>query len=170
MLSNHYMREVLETEVFPKKENVNNIVTNIAVFNMAYYPNEKGPYNYDVNTSAVSAGIDANGNLLDPSSRWGGIMRKIETPDFEETNVEYIEFWMMDPFIYNPAHSGGKLIFNLGDISEDVLRDHRKSYENGLPTSSNIINVDTTMKSSTLQALVNTFDNDQHRDSTKMLA
>ena len=162
MLSNHYMREVLETEVFPKKENVNNIVTNIAVFNMAYYPNEKGPYNYDVNTSAVSAGIDANGNLLDPSSRWGGIMRKIETPDFEETNVEYIEFWMMDPFIYNPAHSGGKLIFNLGDISEDVLRDHRKSYENGLPTSSNIINVDTTQwgRVPTLQALVNTFDND----------
>ncbi len=162
MLSNHYMREVLETEVFPKKENVNNIVTNIAVLDMAYYPTEKGPYNFDVNPSGISAGIDADGYLLDPSTRWAGMMRKIETPDFEETNVEYIEFWMMDPFIYNPAHTGGKLIFNLGDISEDVLRDHRKSYENGLPTSSVIENVDTTQwgRVPILQALVNSFDND----------
>lgn len=162
ILSNHYMREVLETEVFPKKENVNNIVTNIAVLDMAYYPEEKGPYNFDVSPTTVSAGIDANGNLADPSSRWAGMMRKIETPDFEETNVEYIEFWMMDPFIYNPAHTGGKVIFNLGDVSEDVLRDHRKSYENGLPTSSVIENVDTTQwgRVPLLQALVNSFDND----------
>ena len=25
-------------------------------------------------------------------------MRNIETSDFEAANVEYIEFWMMDPF------------------------------------------------------------------------
>ncbi len=162
MLSNHYMREVLETEVFPNKENINNIVTNIAVLDLAYYPEEKGVYNFDVNPSSVSAGIDANGKLNDPSSRWAGMMRKIETPDFEETNVEYIEFWMMDPFIYNPAHTGGQLVFNIGDISEDVLRDHRKSYENGLPTSSVIENVDTTQwgRVPLLQALVNSFDND----------
>ena len=161
MLSNHYMREVLETEVFPKKQNKDNIISSIPILNLVYYPDEKGPYNFDVLPSSVSSGIDANGRLLDPASRWAGIMRKIETPDFEETNVEYIEFWMMDPFIYNQNHSGGKLIFNLGDISEDVLLDHRKSYENGLPTSEKVENVDTTQwgRVPTLQALVNSFDN-----------
>lgn len=162
MQSNHFMREVLETEVFPAKENPNGIPTNIAVLDLAYYPAERGPYNFDVTPSAFSAGIDANGNLNDPASRWAGIMRKIETPDFEETNVEYIEFWVMDPFIDNPSHTGGKLYVNLGDISEDVLRDHRKSYENGLPTSATITNVDTTQwgRVPLLQALVNSFDND----------
>ncbi len=162
MRSNHYMREVLETEVFPYKQNPNNIVTNIAVLDLAYYPEEKGPYNFDVDATSISAGIDANGLLNDPSSRWAGIMRKVETPDFEETNVEYIEFWVMDPFIYNPSHSGGKLVFNIGDISEDVLRDHRKSYENGLPTSALVENVDSTQwgRVPLLQALVNSFDND----------
>lgn len=161
ILSNHYQREVLETEVFPKKENANNIVTNIPVLDLAFYPKEKGPYNYDVNPTANSSGIDAQGRLNDPETRWGGIMRKIETPDFEENNVEYIEFWMMDPFIYNQNSSGGKLIFNLGDISEDVLRDHRKSYENGLPTSAEVVNVDTTQwgRVPIIQALVNSFDN-----------
>lgn len=162
MQSDPYMREVLETEVFPNKQNPNGIITNIAVLDLAYYPSEKGPYNYDVLPGPYSAGMTASGELNDPASRWAGIMRKIETPDFEETNVEYIEFWMMDPFIKNPSHPGGKLYFNLGDISEDVLRDHRKSYENGLPTSSTVVNVDTTQwgRVPTLQALVNSFDND----------
>lgn len=162
MQSDPYMREVLESEVFPNKQNPNGIITNIAVLDLAYYPEEKGPYNYDVLPTSNSAGIDANGNLSDPSSRWAGIMRKIETPDFEETNVEYIEFWVMDPFINNPSHSGGKLYINLGDISEDVLNDHRKSYENGLPTTSTVVDVDTTQwgRVPLLQALVNSFDND----------
>jgi len=162
MQSDPYMREVLESEVFPNKQNPNGIITNIAVLDLAYYPEEKGPYNYDVLPSTYSAGMDASGTLNDPASRWAGIMRKIETPDFEETNVEYIEFWMMDPFINNPSHSGGKLYFNLGDISEDVLRDHRKSYENGLPTTSTVVDVDSTQwgRVPTLQALVNSFDND----------
>jgi cell surface protein SprA len=98
-LSKHPVREVLETEVFPNKEIPNGVPTNIPVFNIAFYPSERGPYNYDVDGSpGISAGLDQNGNLVDPSSRWGGIMRKIESSDFEATNVEYIEFWMMDPF------------------------------------------------------------------------
>lgn len=161
MRSNHYMREVLETEVFPSKENPNNIVTNIPTLDLAFYPYLKGPYNFDVIPTSVSAGIDADGKLLLPQTRWGGIMRKIDAPDFEETNVEYIEFWLMDPFIYEPNHSGGKLVFNLGDISEDILRDHRKSYENGLPTGPDVVNVDTTQwgRVPKMQALTNAFDN-----------
>ena len=87
-------------------------------------------------------------------------MRTIETPNFEETNVEYIEFWLMDPFIYNTNSAGGKLYINLGDISEDVLLDHKKAFENGLPTSPEMTGVDSTQWGVVPkdQALVNSFD------------
>jgi cell surface protein SprA len=160
MLSNHYMREVLESELFPAKEFPNGIVPNLATLDLAYYPTERGPYNYDVSPTSVSAGINSKGRLEDPSSRWAGIMRTIETPNFEETNVEYIEFWLLDPFIYNPNSAGGKLYINMGDISEDVLLDHKKAFENGLPTGPEMIGVDTTQWGVVpkYQALVNSFD------------
>jgi cell surface protein SprA len=160
-LSQNDVRQVLETEVFPNKETPNGIPTNIPVLNLAYYPSERGPYNYDVEPTGFSSGIDADGDLLNPESRWGGIMRKIESTDFEATNVEYIEFWMMDPFADGEINSG-ELYFNLGDISEDILRDSRKAYENGLPTSAEVENVDTTIwgRVPTLQALVDNFSNE----------
>jgi cell surface protein SprA len=140
-LSNNFVRQVLEEEVFPNKELANGTPTNIGVFNVAFYPTERGPYNYDAEgIGGVSAGINTDGTLKDPQSRWGGIMREIVTPDFEASNIEYIEFWMMDPFAtgtINTGQTGGDLYINLGDISEDVLKDSRKSYEHGLPTSAN---------------------------------
>jgi cell surface protein SprA len=160
--SNHYVREVLEQEVFPAKESPNNTPTNIAVLNLSYYPEERGPYNFDVDGLAgISRGLNPDGTLKDPETRWAGIMRKIESTDFEETNIEYIEFWMLDPFIYNPTHSGGQLYFNLGDVSEDVLKDSRKSFENGLPADGSDQDVDYTIwgRVPSLQALVNAFDN-----------
>ena len=166
--SNHYVREIFEREVFPNKETNGNVATSLPVLNLAYYPSERGQYNFDVEPTAYSAGINADGSLADPKSRWGGIMRKIESTDFQATNIEYIEFWLMDPFI-DPDGSGpepglqngGDLYFNLGDVSEDVLRDGRKSYENGLPTSATVINVDTTVwgRVPTLQSMTNSFDN-----------
>ncbi|MFP4471096.1 MAG: cell surface protein SprA, partial [Bacteroidales bacterium] len=161
-LSNHLVRQVLETEVFPNKDVPNGIPTNIPILNLAFYPSERGPYNYDVEgVPGISAGINQDGTLREPESRWGGIMRKIESTDFEATNVEYIEFWMMDPFTAD-ENNKGELYFNLGDISEDILRDSRKSYENGLPTSSEVENVDTTIwgRVPTLQALVENFSNE----------
>ena len=160
MLSNHYMREVLESELFPAKEFPNGIVPNLATLDLAYYPTERGPYNFDTSPTTISAGITTNGRLADPSTRWAGIMRTIETPNFEETNVEYIEFWLMDPFIYNTNSAGGKLYINLGDISEDVLLDHKKAFENGLPTSPEMTGVDSTQWGVVpkYQALVNSFD------------
>ncbi len=158
-LSDNSVRQVLETEVFPNKETPNGIPTNIPVLNLGYFPSERGPYNYDVYpTTEYSAGINEDGSLTDPESRWGGIMRKIEYTNFEATNVGYIEFWMMDPFTKDQTN-GGELYFNLGDISEDVLRSGRKFYENGLPTSADVTNVDTTIwgRVPTLQALSNDF-------------
>ncbi len=162
-LSKNSTRQVLETEVFPNKDNPNGISTNIAVLNLAYFPEEKGPYNYDVDPSGISAGLNDDGTLTDPESRWGGIMRKVESSDFEAANIEYIEFWMMDPFDeeeYSESH--GDLYINLGEISEDILRDGRKSYENGLPTSSVVKDVDETIwgRVPNLQALVESFSNE----------
>ena len=159
-LSKHSVRQVLETEIFPTKDIAAGTPTNISVLNLAYFPNDRGPYNYDVMPSEYSAGTDENGNLYDPQSRWAGIQRKMETTDFEATNIEYIEFWMMDPFA-DPEYQNnpGKLYFNLGDISEDVLRDGRKYFENGMPENDQVTNVDTTIwgRVPIMQDLVGTF-------------
>ena len=162
-LSEPYARRIYEQEVFPNKDLASGQPTNIYELNLAYYPDERGPYNYDVAPTAYSAGINQDGRLQDPASRWGGIMRKMEYTDFETQNIETIEFWLMDPFIDNPSHSGGKLYINLGDISEDILRDGRKQFENGLPTSLTVTGVDTTIwgRVPTTQPIVNAFDNDE---------
>lgn len=161
--SQPYARRINEQEVFPNKDISAGQPTAVYELNLAFYPDEKGPYNYDVAPSAYSAGIDEHGALRAPASRWGGIMRKLDYTDFETQNIETIEFWLMDPFIDNPTHSGGKLYINLGDISEDILRDGRKSFENGLPTSSTVVDVDTTIwgRVPTTQPIVNAFDNDE---------
>ncbi len=155
--SRPYARRISEQEVFPNKELAAGETTNIYELNLAFYPSERGPYNYDVN------GLNSDGTLTNPTSRWGGIMRKLDYTDFETQNIETIEFWLMDPFIDNPDHTGGKLYFNLGDVSEDILRDGRKFFENGLPTGNDIINVDTTIwgRVPTIQSVVNAFDNDE---------
>jgi len=155
-------RQVLQTEVFPNKSIPNGTPTNIGVFNLAYFPTLQGPYNYDVKPTSYSGGIDEEGNLKDPETRWGGIMRRIESTDFQSANIEYIEFWMMDPFSEEPyENSTGELYINLGDISEDILRDGRRSYENGLPESPTVVNVDTTAwgRVPNVQALTQAFSN-----------
>ncbi|MDT8308242.1 MAG: cell surface protein SprA, partial [Bacteroidales bacterium] len=171
--NNHYTRRIREQEVFPNKENENNVEIPLAVLNMVLYPEQRGPYNYETTGSSFSAGLNPDGTLKNPSSRWGGITRKIETSDFEATNIEYIEFWIMDPFIdpdennssngpLEPLKSNGYLYINLGDISEDILKDGRKSWENGLPTGPNVTDVDTTIwgRVPTKNQIVNAFDND----------
>ncbi len=157
-----YARRIAEQEVFPNKEIAANEISKVYELNMAFYPEEKGPYNYETDATAYSAGMNAEGKLEDPKSRWGGIMRELDYTDFETQNIQTIEFWMMDPFIDNPEHTGGKLYINLGDISEDILRDGRKSFENGLPTSTVVTGVDTTIwgRVPNTQPVVNAFDND----------
>ena len=162
-LSRPYARRIYEQEVFPNKDLASGQPTNIYELNLAYYPEERGPYNYDVAPTSYSAGITADGLLANPLSRWGGIMRKLDYTDFETQNIETIEFWLMDPFIENPAHKGGRLYINLGDVSEDILRDGRKGFENGLPTSLTVVNVDTTIwgRVPNTQPIVNAFDNNE---------
>jgi cell surface protein SprA len=97
-LSKNSVRVVYQTELFPNAETENNQPAFIPMFNVAYFPEERGPYNFDVEGSPYSSGISDQGLLKDPDSRWGGIMSKVQTSDFESANVEYITFWLMDPF------------------------------------------------------------------------
>lgn len=154
-LSNHYVRAVQSLELFPNRQTEFNESSLIQVLNVAYYPNERGPYNLDADR------VNADGTLQEPEKRWGGIMRKIDQSDFETANIEYIEFWMLDPFIYNPESRGGDLYFNLGDISEDVLKDEKKFFENGLPVDGDTTKVDFTVwgKVPRQQSTVYAFDN-----------
>lgn len=135
--SDHRMREVLEGEVFPNRELPAGTPPLIPTLDLSYYPNERGPYNYEVPNGApgLSAGLNTNGTLVEPSSRWAGIQRALITTDFETANVQFIQFWLMDPFNEDsPNNTGGDLYFNLGNVSEDVLNDSQLSYENGLPS------------------------------------
>jgi cell surface protein SprA len=100
---------------------------------------------------------------LNPTKRWGGIMRPIEYSDFETSNVEFIEFWVMDPFINRPLDPGGSFYINLGNVSEDILKDGRKFFENGLPYPPNPAKVESTKWSKIpkfQQQLTPAFDND----------
>jgi len=120
------MREVLEGEVFPNRELPAGTPPLIPTLDLTYYPDERGPYNYELPDGApgVSSGLNTDGTLVEPDTRWGGIQRALITTDFETSNVQFIQFWIMDPFNEDSENvTGGDLYFNLGNVSEDVLND-----------------------------------------------
>ena len=132
-LSNHYVRAVYVSELYPNRDQstYSGATNTLPILNLAYYPEERGPYNLNTN-------VNLNGTLTLPQRNWGGMMRKLDTNDFETANVEYIEFWLLDPFIYSSqeqdaADYGGDLYINLGEVSEDILHDGKKFYESGMP-------------------------------------
>ena len=132
-LSNHYVREVYVKELYPNRQQstYNGATSTLPILNLAYYPQERGPYN-------LTRDLNPDGTLRQPETKWGGMMRKLETTDFEQANIEYVEFWMLDPFIYTredgtASEYAGDLYIDLGEISEDVLRDGKKFYESGMP-------------------------------------
>jgi cell surface protein SprA len=132
-LSDHRVREVYVKELYPNRDQstYNGATSTLSVLNLAYYPQERGPYN-------LTTQLNSNGTLQSPATKWGGMMRKLETTDFEQANIEYVEFWLMDPFIYQrqagtASQYAGDLYINLGEVSEDILRDGKKFYESGMP-------------------------------------
>lgn len=153
-LSDHRVRAVMDREVFPLKDSPTGMPMFLSTMDLAYFPMLRGPYNYR------TTGLGPDGNLIDPQTKWGGIFRKIEVPDFESQNIEFIEMWMMDPFLTNPQSEGGDLYFNLGNVSEDILKDGRKALENG--NSDNLADMDETVwgRVPKRQPVVNVFDND----------
>ena len=131
-MSDHRTRIVYQDEIYPNRQEASNVDTKLPVLNLAYYPEERGQYNIAADV------IGKDGKLTNPEKRWGGMMRKLDNTDFEKANIEYIQFWLMDPALTNPDHPtdyNGELYINLGDVSEDILRDGKKSCESGLPIS-----------------------------------
>ncbi len=163
-----YVAQVNRTDIFRGyQRNRPGLQDYFATFDLTYYPNERGPYNFELpEGTEFSEGLNKDGTLKDPSSRWAGIMRSLYSTDFEQTNVEYIEFWMLNPFMDKcdgtPTSKGGKLYIDLGNVSEDILQDSRKFFENGLPRPGSTIKTDTTSWSRIprVQPIVNAFDND----------
>ncbi|WP_432711900.1 cell surface protein SprA [Pedobacter sp.] len=153
-LSRHDVRQVLEQEVFPFKEIASGELLSLPTFDLAYYPSTRGPYNY------TTTGFNLDGTLKNPKTRWAGIFRRMEANDFEALNIEYLELWVMDPFVARPGN-GGDLYFNIGNISEDILKDGRKSLENGLPADEDTTKYDETNwgRVPKLQPVVQAFDN-----------
>ncbi len=155
-LSNPYIHPISQQHVFPQRS-VTNLQGNLVTFDLGFFPNLKGQYNFD------DKNINAKGELLNPKTRWGGITRYIDQSDFEASNVEFIEFWMLDPFIKNTSSTGGSLYFNLGNISEDILKDGRKGFENGIPNPYDVAKMEQTIwgQIPRFQQQINlSFDND----------
>ncbi|MBX2965392.1 MAG: cell surface protein SprA [Cyclobacteriaceae bacterium] len=170
-LENHYVRAVLPTEIFPNRIPPQGNFWE-PVLDIAYYPYERGPYNYNPGISIGTRGIP---ELPSPKNNWAGITTAIRTEvDFDKANIEYVEFWMLDPFINNSPRgriidgvyddfntTGGKLIFHLGSISEDVIRDGKHGFENGLPPDGDLTQATETDWGyvSNRQYITNAFDN-----------
>jgi len=151
-LSRTEVRQIGYSELFPNTEL--DLTQNILVrtLDLAYFPSERGTYNFD-----TGATVNADGTFSNPQDRWGGIMRPLTTNNFDQANVEYIQFWIKDPYQdysitnteglptgidpKNPVNQVGELYFNLGNISEDILKDNRKMYENGMPADGTNTNI-----------------------------
>lgn len=131
-LSLNTTRRVYSKELYPNTDIAQGQIQVINTLDLTYYPSDRGPYNNNPNFGTSPA-----------NSNFGGIMRALNSTNFEQGNVEYIQFWVLDPYVGNaeaPASNSGKIYFNLGEISEDVLKDGRKQYENGLGPGQIMVN------------------------------
>lgn len=128
-LSLHLQRRVSYREIFTNRDYIAGNETYLNTFDISFYPQQRGPYNY--NPSELGA-------FTNYETRWGGLMRPITVTNFIESNIEYLEFWMMDPYAdskfpeSNPLGDHPELLIHLGNVSEDVLKDGYMFYENGI--------------------------------------
>jgi cell surface protein SprA len=161
-LSTNRTRRIYYDELYPVTDVTPGQSTVVNTLDLTYFPQERGPYNF--NPIAQGTNTFTEGEAV---TNWGGIMRAINSTNFEQSNVEYIQFWMLDPYDGNPGDvldpdNTGTLEINLGEISEDILKDNRKQYENGLPTAGGNQPTFTTewAKVPVSQSLIYAFDTD----------
>ncbi len=169
---NPYTRVINSEEIFPNRQLTPLDNSYLRPFDFTYYPDQRGQYNFDPpgGYPGISAGLETTAplRLKDPTSRWAGIMRGVTTNDFEQANIEFVEFWMLNPFIEKPDDPGnvtnkGKLLIQLGTMSEDIIKDGTAFYENGLPTPKDpsVVTRPTNMgRVPFQQPVTNFFDND----------
>lgn len=147
-------RRVFRDEIFPQQDIISGQTQALFTLDLAYFPDQRGPYNFSPDA--------VDGTLSNPQENFGGITRQLTSTDFEQANVEFVEFWLLDPFYADgdTTSPGGNLTINLGSISEDILKDGRKQYENGLPNDGGEVGTSETVwgKVPTNQSLVYAFD------------
>jgi cell surface protein SprA len=148
-ISTNATRRIFIDEVFPQTDIAQGQTTVQNTLDIAYYPDRKGPYNANPNFEGET-----------PQEKWGGLMRPLTSTNFEQANVEFIQFWVLDPFVDGNASGPGELVINLGNISEDILADGRKQYENGLPgvNSNELVTTTVWGQVPSTQSLVYAFD------------
>ncbi|GMN12004.1 cell surface protein SprA [Croceitalea sp. MTPC6] len=155
-------RRVFIDEVFPQVNIAQGQTTVQGTLDIAYYPNQKGPYNANPNFGAEQ-----------PNEKWGGLMRSLSSTNFEQSNVEFVQFWVLDPYVdgVTPPTNAGELVLNLGNISEDILKDGKKQYENGLPGvgSNDLVAPTSWGEVPATQSLVYAFDADETNRSLQDL-
>lgn len=151
-VSTNETRRIFIDEVFPQVDIAQGQTTVQNTLDLAYYPNQKGPYNDNPNFPGEQ-----------PNEKWAGIMRSLSSTNFEQSNVEFVQFWVLDPYVDGTTTATGELVINLGNISEDILQDGRKQYENGLPgVNSNDLTAPTVWgRVPSTQSLVYAFDADE---------
>lgn len=153
-ISENATRRVFIDEIFTETDVAQGQTQVQGTFDLVYYPNQKGPYNANPNFDAEA-----------PDDKWGGIMRALSSTNFEQSNVEFVQFWVLDPYVDGQTTNAntGELVLNMGNVSEDILKDGRKQYENGLPTVTNTETPRTTIwgQVPSTQSLVYAFDADE---------
>jgi len=163
-----YTRLIQYQDIFPNRQLTPFEQSSLRPLDVTIYPRERGPYNFEIPTGyATSAGLNTNGELNLPKTRWGGFMKELNNNDFEASNIEFIEFWMLNPYMEKtdgePVSDAGQMYIDLGSISEDVMRDSRQFFENGLPTGTNLVATDMSPWGRVpIEApVVNAFDNNE---------
>lgn len=151
-----YTREIQQQDVFQNVQYTGLTYQGLRTFDLTLNPKERGPYNF------TTEGLNPDGSFTNPEAKWGGVMRSIQNSDFEASNIEFIEIWVMSPFKEGRGGDGGDLYIDLGDVSEDVLKDSRLFFENGIPDANSNTQTDLTAWSRIprTQAVTRAFDND----------
>jgi cell surface protein SprA len=176
--SNPYTATIQYQDLFPNRQLTPLEQSSLRPFDVNYFPDERGPYNFDLPASnnvgytnkttgvKLTSGLTKDGKLVEPQTRWAGIMRALNTNDFESANIEFLEFWVLNPYMAKtdntPVSKPGSLYFDLGSVSEDIMRDSRQFFENAIPTSNTGGASANTVwgRVPVLPPVVNAFDND----------
>lgn len=168
--TNPYTRIIQFQDIFPNRQLTPLEQSNLRSFDVTIYPRQRGPYNFELpepGYPGISAGLLENGELNRPDTRWAGFMRGLNTNDFEAANIEFVEFWMLNPYMDKTDEPGtvsdaGMMYIDLGSISEDIMRDSRQFFENALPTGPGTGATAPTPwgRVPVLPPVVNAFDND----------